>query len=508
MLAVFFIHFYKEDDTMTTKTGAIYIRVSTDKQEELSPDAQLRLLKEYAERNNIYIPNDYIFQDNGISGRKADKRPDFQKMIGLAKSKEHPIDCIIVWKFSRFARNQEESILYKSLLKKNNVEVLSISENTTGEFGTLIERIIEWMDEYYSIRLSGEVFRGMSENAIRGNYMARPPIGYLKASQQGQPPVIDEERKVIPLTMKKMFLDGNSYKKISLYCKAQGWKTLNGNDFETRDVEYILLNPFYAGIARWNYCFAGSRRLKPTDEVIYAKGNWETLWTEAEWKEMSSIITSRKEKYAAKMKPRDVESCKHWLSGMLKCSNCGRTLSYSSYKYGSFQCWGYIKGKCPTSNGISEKKATEYVLEALKECLFSDSLSYQIVRTVPIDKSTQIDELNKHLTRISQREQRAKNAYLDGIDTKEEYKANKESFQRERTAIETQLMALTQQSADKSKEELDALIIQNITDVISILENPNTDYSEKGNALRSIVDHITYDKENLTFEFSLKLELS
>ena len=32
-------------------------------------------------------------------------------------------------------------------------------------FGSLIERIIEWMDEYYSIRLSGEVYRGMKENA-------------------------------------------------------------------------------------------------------------------------------------------------------------------------------------------------------------------------------------------------------------------------------------------------------------------------------------------------------
>ncbi len=35
----------------------------------------------------------------------------------MAKSKEHPFDIILVWKFSRFARNQEESIVYKSLLK-------------------------------------------------------------------------------------------------------------------------------------------------------------------------------------------------------------------------------------------------------------------------------------------------------------------------------------------------------------------------------------------------------
>ena len=109
------------------KTGAIYIRVSTDKQEELSPDAQRRLLLDYAKKHEVDVPKEYIYQDNGISGRKADKRPSFQEMIATAKSKEHPIDIIIVWKYSRFARNQEESIVYKSLLKKNNVDVVSVS---------------------------------------------------------------------------------------------------------------------------------------------------------------------------------------------------------------------------------------------------------------------------------------------------------------------------------------------------------------------------------------------
>ena len=65
-------------------------------------------------------------------------------MIGLAKGSDHPVDCILVWKFSRFARNQEESIVYKSLLKKqHNVDVISISEPLAdGPFGSLIERII------------------------------------------------------------------------------------------------------------------------------------------------------------------------------------------------------------------------------------------------------------------------------------------------------------------------------------------------------------------------------
>ena len=256
------------------KTGAIYIRVSTDKQEELSPDAQLRLLMDYAKTNHTDIPMEYIFQDNGISGRKANKRPAFQQMIALAKSKEHPIDTIIVWKFSRFARNQEESIVYKSLLKKNNVDVVSVSEPLIdGPFGSLIERIIEWMDEYYSIRLSGEVMRGMTQNALRGHYQGDAPIGYQSPGNK-KPPEKDPKTIQIPIMMKDLLLSGSSLLQIARKLNEHGYRTKHGNLWDARGVRYVLENPFYAGISRWNYTDRG-RQLKPADEVIYTKGNWE-----------------------------------------------------------------------------------------------------------------------------------------------------------------------------------------------------------------------------------------
>ena len=183
----------------TLRYGALYIRVSTDKQEELSPDAQKRLLLDYAKAHNIFISPEYIFVENGISGRKADKRPEFQKMISIAKTDEPPFSLILVWKFSRFARNQEESIVYKSMLKKQHgIDVVSITEPLIdGPFGSLIERIIEWMDEYYSINLSGEVMRGMTEKAMRGGYQTTPSLGY-EAVGHGQPfAVVPEEAEIV-----------------------------------------------------------------------------------------------------------------------------------------------------------------------------------------------------------------------------------------------------------------------------------------------------------------------
>ena len=161
------------------KTAAAYIRVSTDNQTELSPDSQIKEIRKYAKQHGYIVPNEYIFRDDGISGRKAEKRPEFIRMIATAKQKPAPFSAVLLWKFSRFARNQEESIFYKGMLSRNDIEVKSISEPIIdGPFGSLIERIIEWFDEFYSINLSGEVKRGMTEKVERGGAVSIPSFGY------------------------------------------------------------------------------------------------------------------------------------------------------------------------------------------------------------------------------------------------------------------------------------------------------------------------------------------
>ena len=332
---------------MSVKYAYGYVRVSTDKQEELSPDSQEKLLREYAAKNNIVILK--IFFELGISGRKADKRPEFQKMIGLAKSSDHPVDVILVWKFSRFARNQEESIVYKSLLRKqSNVDVVSVSEPLIdGPFGSLIERIIEWMDEYYSIRLSGEVLRGMKEKATKKGYQMSPPLGY-RAVGNGNPYKIDpDEMKIVDFICDEFDHRNSDITKITRRLNDMGVRTRRGNPFESRSVERILKNPFYYGLVVWNgISFMG------THEVHYSKDRFE--------ERMQKIQTTYRP-----VKRRDVSSCKHWLSGLLKCGYCGASLSYNGSNVHSpgFQCYKYSKGIHAESCSISEKK----VIAALKE---------------------------------------------------------------------------------------------------------------------------------------------
>lgn len=115
------------------KAAVTYMRMSTDRQEH-SIDSQERLIKSYANQNNFAILHNYI--DEGISGRNAEKRPQFLQMIDDSAKGE--FQYVIIYDSSRFARNLEQSLVYKSILKKNGVELVSITEPVLDEDTSLI----------------------------------------------------------------------------------------------------------------------------------------------------------------------------------------------------------------------------------------------------------------------------------------------------------------------------------------------------------------------------------
>ena len=74
-------HINSLDPSIRVRIGAAYLRVSTDMQTEFSPEAQLEDIIKYCIRENIMLPKENIFLEPGISGKRADKRPQFQLII-------------------------------------------------------------------------------------------------------------------------------------------------------------------------------------------------------------------------------------------------------------------------------------------------------------------------------------------------------------------------------------------------------------------------------------------
>ena len=474
------------------RIGALYIRVSTDDQVEYSPEAQIRVGLEYAKNNNIIIPKEYIFQDDGISGRKAANRPEFQKMISMAKSEEHPFEVILVWKFSRFARNQEESIVYKNLLKKSNVEVISISEPIPeGFIGELVQRIFEWMDEYYSINLSGEVMRGMTQRAIAGEYNGSPPLGYKM--ENGKPVIYPEQAEIVKRIFHMYVNERLSFFDIAKRLNALGYKTKRGGKFQNRTVAYIIRNEFYIGKIIWNKMDHATRKLKDPSEWIIQQGNYETFISEDLFDQAQTFdkATTRKGK------TRPTSTYKHWLSGMLVCSSCGGRLvrSYTN-KTGlsSFQCTAYNHGACTTSHMVSESKIKPAILDGLKMALDGGDISFSINKVNSDDREcTEYSMLVNKLKNLDIKETRIKEAYQDGIDSLEEYKENKQLLQREREYL-TEMMQ--KYKSEDNYAENKKQILSSIKSAYDVISAENSTHQQKHEALASVVDKIVYNKKN------------
>ena len=86
------------------------------------------------------------------------------------------------------------------------------------------------------------------------------------------------------------------------------------------------------------------------------------------------------------------------------------------------------------------------------------------------------------MSRLDSKELRAKEAYIDGIDTIEEYRANKERISQERTELEEQLAKLTQ--VPEEPEDNTRKMLQSISSILDILQSDSFTPQEKNAALK------------------------
>lgn len=498
-----------KNDPNQLRIGAAYIRVSTDDQLEYSPESQLEEIQSYCFKNHILLSKEHIYiEEDGKSGRKSQNRDAFQRMIATAKTTPKPFDVIVLWKFSRFARNQDESTFYKSLLRKKlGIDVESVSEPLIeGMYGRLIEMIIEWQDEFYSVNLSAEVMRSMRSRAKKGLYNSKMPLGYCK-EPDGIPKIVESEAHIIR-TIFSMYTSGYDKNYIVRHLNELGFKTASGKVFDSDAVKYILENPFYIGKVRWNRrAGSGTNRLKDKSEWIIADSQHEPIIDIATWdaaQERTALLMQTRAHYA-----HPVSHTKHWLSGMVKCSICGKSLSYKqgyvpkrkgkSPSGAGFQCLGYRTAIHNESQYISEKKLVKAVLDSLHLVLEAqEDTSYTLVKTSYTDTDMERQIYQNELQGLDRKEERIKDAYLNGIDTIEEYKRNREMIDNRRQELQTLLANLTGTSLNPAdyKEKF----LSKVSSVLDIIES-DAPYELKGEALRSIVQKIVFFKDTETLEF-------
>ena len=369
---------------------ALYVRVSSDRQDvDLSVTAQLKALREYAARNGHSVVREFI--DEVESGRTP-YRPQFRQMIAMAKQTDKPFDLILIYKYSRFARNREDSIVYKAFLRKNGVQLSSITEPVEDTaMGRFMESIIECLDEFYSENLGEEVTRGMRESASRGFYLcSRAPYGYhrIKVNDGGKERTklgIDQFQSQVVAQIFEEVASGKGLIEIVKELNSKGIAGPKGHIWGKTTVHNILSSEIYTGAIIWGQ--HSKRGLPPVrvDNACPAIVDRETF------RRAQGLLKARS---FARVHPKRISS-HYLLSGIARCGHCGRALTGVEAKSGKFAyyvCGTLIrKGaqSCP-SRYLNAKKLEELVIEKIRDHVLPTANLIRLAKMVT-------EELNRNV---------------------------------------------------------------------------------------------------------------
>lgn len=385
-----------------------YCRYSSDLQNEASIEQQKNELTEYANKNNITIIDFYC--DEAKSGTK-DTRENFQCMISDCKNKL--VDCILVWKTDRFARNTQDSLFYKMKLEKLGIKLISITQpiDTTTPEGALMYTLLAGMDEYYSKNLASNVKRALKNNA--NNCLSNggtAPLGYDIVDRKY---VVNEQEKPIIQKIFEMYINGIGITEIALKLNLEGYKTKKGKPFGKNSIFEIINNEKYTGTYIYNKS-GGYNRHQKRDDTIKIENAFEPIISKETFeKAMERRETNKKNKGGFK------SNHIYLLSGLIFCGDCGARYCGSTstkkkgnniYKTGYYTCSNRNKiGKC-TNHIIKQEEIEKYVYEALLNKILNGNSIESLVQKVKIEynklqesSETLVKETQKQLNSVIER---------------------------------------------------------------------------------------------------------
>lgn len=420
--------------------AVIYARYSSDNQREESIEGQVRECKEYAKKRDISIVKLYI--DRAFSARTAD-RPEFQRMI--KDSDKGLFDAVIVWKLDRFSRDRLDSAVYKHILKKNGVQVISAKENIMdGPEGIILEAMLEGMAEYYSAELSEKVKRGLTENALKckfnGGYA---PYGY-RVNNETRRLVIDPLEAAVVQEIFSKYDKGVSIRAIRYSLNERGIKTNLGMPFSYSKLGHMIRNRAYIGEYRFG-------------DIIVPDGIPAIVD-----KELFERIQHRMKTYQNKSGKAKAHE-EYLLTPKIFCGACGMpmvgecgTSRTKNRKHFYYKCSAAKHGKCTHHRGLKKDWLEELVVTATVNEVLKDDVVNRIANAIVElqgKEDTTIPTMLKQLSECEKSIENMLNAIQAGVLTAST-KKRLEKLEAERDRLDTAIVEAQLKRPRFSKENI------------------------------------------------------
>ena len=381
---------------------AVYVRVSTDDQRDngYSIDSQLRMIKEYCEKNDYSIVD--VYNDAGHSGKDL-MRPEMQRLLADIKSKK--IDKLIAIKVDRLTRNNYDGFWLLNYCEEHDVKIELILE--PYDVSTANGEMIFGMNLVFGQRERKEIGartkRAMEEMALEKIHPSKAPYGYIRNKETGHLEIDPIEAQVV----KEIFglcKQGKSTKSIATIMKDNNAYLKQGKWASDR-VYKILTNSIYLGIFEY-----GKYKRKPQD-ILRVENYCEPIIDEITWNTTRNVLV--------KNKHSNYGEYIHLFSGLVKCPICGNIMSSSeSFKYpnGKLKVYYHLRCKNHNCKGFGLHYNTEKIENKLKRILeeltiFILSMDNEII-TCNSTKSNDVKEIEKAIEKLKLQEKRLVDLYL------------------------------------------------------------------------------------------------
>ncbi len=381
----------------------IYVRVSTDEQRDngYSIDSQLRMIKEYCEKNSYDIVD--VYNDAGHSGKDL-MRPEMQRLLKDIKS--HKIEVIVAIKVDRLTRNNYDGFWLLNYCEEHDVKIELILE--PYDVSTANGEMIFGMNLVFGQRERKEIGartkRAMEEMALEKVHPAKAPYGYTRNSETGHLEVEPIEAQIVKRIF-ELYKNGTTIRGISNTLNEEKAYLRQGK-WNSDKVYKILTNSIYIGT------FAYGKTKRKAQDVLYVDNYCEPIIDKNTW----NITRKRLEK---NKHPNYGEHI-HLFTGIVKCPTCGKIMSSTN----SFKNSGkpnqkvYYHVTCNNSN--CKSKGFHYNCDKIEEKLTRvlnelTRYMYDMDNEIIVCNSTKtkdIKDIEKAIEKLKMQEKKLVDLYL------------------------------------------------------------------------------------------------
>lgn len=448
------------------KRVAAYCRVSTDSEEQLtSYENQKKFYTDMIAKNPEWQLAG-IYADEGISGTRADKRPEFNNMIKACLAGK--IDYIITKSVSRFARNTVDCLDYVRMLRSRGIGIFFEEQNidTLKSDSELYLVIYAGFAQSESESISKNItwsYRKRFEDG-RPIFVYKKLLGYKKGPD-GEPEIVPEEAKIVERIF-TMYLSGMTVDVISKRLQSESI-SVPGKDFSFGKtmIMSVLRNEKYCGDCILQKtvtvdCISKTRKRNTGEAPMYIVENSHAAIISRETYNRAQEELSRRKAKAPQSRKTAITASgkysKYALTDVLICGECGsryRRVTWTSrgQKRVVWRCVNRLEnGKkyCQHSPTVYELALQDAIVRAINKFNDEDAVTYMTLMKATIREaiganggSDEIDLLERRIDALNNRMLRMVNDSVENgadlEDNEEEFKQISEQIEQLRRRIET-----------------------------------------------------------------------